>query len=247
MILYHISKDLLHDGTFYPTLSPSIPQSDIPGVALSFSIEGCLSSMLLNGVDIHKILEAQNNILRVFELHLPENHPLPNVLYSMDLVKKGLVPDALETEEHWITCPFEATTSYLIQIIGCKVGSVTQSELELGKKIGSAASNVPMIKKVFFTSSRADVAKIKIEHPGKKEWATFLKIGRQITGKRLRVRKDNIYRSEKCKEEFFYLAANFGTNIKNVFQCELGQSTIPTNSGDEEYKLWDGMIIYRSK
>lgn len=120
MKLYHVTKDLNHDGHF----TPRIPQcryhledETIPRICFSASIEGALSALPVpKGGSFGYLNEVGGCVWKVFEV---ETDTLdPQVIQTpQQLYESGLVLDTWMTEEYWITTPLDLSeSSYLILI-----------------------------------------------------------------------------------------------------------------------------------
>lgn len=110
MILYHISKDLQHDGVF----EPRVPENRLfkeddytERVCLSKTIEGCFSSMPGGGDQLEDTNAAQFGLYRLFVVDTEKYDILSHEIYdSHELVTCHGVADAYLTDEVWVTKSF---------------------------------------------------------------------------------------------------------------------------------------------
>ncbi len=120
MILYHISTDLSHDGTFIPAVPESRMQEEedeTKRICVATTIEGCFSALPSGGSRINRLVEQAGGVFRVFHIDTEvcgiADEAIWNDIY---LYEEGLVPDAEHTGECWILEPFTCAESHLIMI-----------------------------------------------------------------------------------------------------------------------------------
>lgn len=112
-VFYHISKDLRHNGVFTPRIPSNRYEGQdkeddtTPRITVSTTIEGCLSAMPGGGLSLEETNIETRGYYLVFRIDT-EKLGIPNsaIVSSDYLFKNELVPDADNTEEHWITVPF---------------------------------------------------------------------------------------------------------------------------------------------
>lgn len=121
MKVYHLTQNLTHRGIFIPAV-PSIrlahENDTIKRISTSLSLEGCLTAMPKGGDALKETIRETGGRFRLFAFNLDDMAMAPEaVIMPYMLVEKGLVPDALQTEEVWLTEPCMATEVTDIQII----------------------------------------------------------------------------------------------------------------------------------
>lgn len=109
--LYHISTDIHHNGVFTPRIPKDrfdFENDTIPRICVSDSIEGCLSAL----PRIFEVEDGNRMYLQVVEIDVDVlKIPREAILTPMQLYRRGYLDDALITNEHWITVPFEVPAS----------------------------------------------------------------------------------------------------------------------------------------
>lgn len=117
MKLYHITRNLGHDGNFVPTIPKSKgnqEDGEIKRICFSTSIEGCLSSVAYGGQFISDLCgefwedssKIKNQILKVFSINTEEYNITDDaIIYPDTLYREHRVDDAEDTKEHWVTVP----------------------------------------------------------------------------------------------------------------------------------------------
>lgn len=120
MKLYHVTKDLTHDGNFTPRVPERrdyLEDEVIPRICFSTSIEGALSALPIpRGSSFADYNENYGYVWKVFEV---DTDDLPNEQWvdSQTLYEEGLVLDTWLTEEVWVTQPLDLSNqSYYILI-----------------------------------------------------------------------------------------------------------------------------------
>lgn len=122
MILYHITRDLEHDGSFVPTIPSAIMKNE-DEVTLrscwSTSIEGCLSSFPTGSSVLEDIIDVYGNRFKVFRINTDGLNEA-DIITSAELYEYGIVPDAEITDEHWITkyIQVDPDNTFIIDILG---------------------------------------------------------------------------------------------------------------------------------
>ena len=109
MKLYHVTFDINESETkiFRPRVPASAGVGEdkrIPRICLAPSIEKCIQAIPSDNRNLQK-----GSKIRIYEVHISEKdkHLIkPEVLFL-----EGLVPDALETQEHWYTKDLEMTST----------------------------------------------------------------------------------------------------------------------------------------
>lgn len=106
---YHISTDLTQNGEFTPRI-PSVradnEDTTLPRICVSRTIEGAVSAIPNGGTRLYELISKNNGFLKLFifdseTLDLNDD----NMIDSDTLYEKGLVHDAIITDEYWITKP----------------------------------------------------------------------------------------------------------------------------------------------
>lgn len=125
MILYHITRNLNHNGFFYPDIPRRILENEnqtIPRVCTSTSIEGCLGSIPDGGEHLECSISEEGDIFKVFKIDT-EKLGLEYILDSSELVENRYVMDASFSDEHWILQDFlvPEEDAFLIEIEGYNV------------------------------------------------------------------------------------------------------------------------------
>lgn len=120
MMLYHISTNVSHDGTFIPSIPErrmADEESDTKRVCVAATIEGCFSALPSGGSRINELIEETGGVFRVFHIDTEVcGIPEEAIWNDQYLYENGLVPDAAHTEEHWILESFTCAKSHLIMI-----------------------------------------------------------------------------------------------------------------------------------
>lgn len=109
MKLYHITMDLEHNGKFtarVPRNRLADEDSSTHRVCVSSILEGCFSAVPFGGLELKYTME-EVGAFAIFEIDTDElGIPDDNVVGPKSLYEKGLVADALLTDEHWILTDF---------------------------------------------------------------------------------------------------------------------------------------------
>lgn len=109
MILYHITRDMDHNGYFYPEIPEAIlvgENEEIPRVCTSKTIEGCLGSMPGGGKRLEETMDDYGDIFKVFKIDT-KKLKIRHVLESQELTEDKLVFDANLSDECWILDDFQ--------------------------------------------------------------------------------------------------------------------------------------------
>lgn len=120
LLLYHVSSDLKHSGLFTPGI-PSIrlenENTTINRVCMAFTIEGCLTGMPRGGERLKETLKETDGYLLVHTLDTAKaKMSISEMELPFSLYTKGLVLDALMTDEVWVKKPFRAHKKTLIRL-----------------------------------------------------------------------------------------------------------------------------------
>lgn len=97
-VIVHITKDLNHNGYFYPRIPKNrliggIEDSNTNRICCAEDINGCLTSLSC----------CNTGLFKVFLIDVDKYNIRNNVIFSQELYKKNLVEDAYITKECWIT------------------------------------------------------------------------------------------------------------------------------------------------
>ncbi len=111
VIFYHISKNLNNDGTFIPRVPEfrgEYEDSRTPRVSVAPTIEDCLTSIPMGGSNLDELIMEEGNEFKVYRIDTEKlGISKSDIVPARTLYKKDLVRDAVFTDEHWITVPFE--------------------------------------------------------------------------------------------------------------------------------------------
>lgn len=109
-ILYHVSRDLFHDGKFIPRIPMDRTEGEdekIGRVSVAPTIEDCLSAIPGGGSRLDETIIDRRGYFKVFKIDTKKLEIADSdVVKSEYLFKNNLLPDAYHTDEHWITVPF---------------------------------------------------------------------------------------------------------------------------------------------
>lgn len=140
MILYHLTKDLTHDGKF----SPRVPEfrteyedKTIPRVSTSLSISDCLAAIPFGGMNLDYLVEEEGYDFKVFKINTDKlGIKNESIISSAELYQQDLVRDAGFTNEYWITEPFEVSEedTAIIEITNFDYESVDVIPYEIYQK-----------------------------------------------------------------------------------------------------------------
>lgn len=115
-LFYHISSDLHHNGEFTPRIPSTRAKNEdttLPRICVSRTIEGAVSAIPGGGTRLDELITANDGFLKLFifdsdVLDLNDD----NMIDSDTLYEKGLVHDAIITDEYWITVPVTVPESH---------------------------------------------------------------------------------------------------------------------------------------
>lgn len=132
--LYHLSLYPVKNNLFVPRI-PSVrfvgENNNIPRICFSTSIEGCISA-IPGGINSMKVLLKNEHIEGIYLYEIDSSQiKLENIKTPMKLLKEGLVPDALWTDECWaINQKVKCKKPKLIKIkdIQSKIGNVNEKK-----------------------------------------------------------------------------------------------------------------------
>ena len=134
MKLYHITKDLNHNGLFYPRIPQcraEVEDSTTPRICFSASIEGALTALPVpSGKSFSELNESFGCVWKVFEVEI-DILPTNALVTPKELYEQGKVLDAWLTEEYWITQELDLSKSaYYILIDEFEADEVGEEEQE---------------------------------------------------------------------------------------------------------------------
>lgn len=117
--LYHLSLDVDQIIEFMPRVPESImcdEDDTIERICLSDSIEKALSAAPWGGAALFDIFICGDfsRLIRVYEFIIDEDNN--SLISPEELYRKGLVPDAMLSNEYWYTEKLRPSKSYLIEI-----------------------------------------------------------------------------------------------------------------------------------
>jgi hypothetical protein len=128
MKLYHLSRDINHDGELTPfrPLNPAEWEDrNTKRICFSDSLAGCMMSIPDGGYNFD-MLNIQEDFFgsseRTWKLFIIDTEEYniedSNIIYPEELYKKDLVRDARLTKEHWVTKPVQVKEkdTYIIKI-----------------------------------------------------------------------------------------------------------------------------------
>lgn len=134
MKLYHLTKDLTHNGMFYPrvpTNRAEIEDDVTPRICFSNSIEGALTAIPVPGSSFAELNESFGCVWKVFELDT-DTIPSQSTINPKELYHDGKVLDAWLTGEHWVTQPIDLSQSaYYIMVNELEVDEIGIEERDL--------------------------------------------------------------------------------------------------------------------
>ena len=140
MILYHVTKDLTHDGKFTPRIPEFRTEHEdktIPRVSTAITIEDCLAAIPFGGMNLDYLVEEEGYEFKVFMIDTEKLNIKEESLVSSEMLyKKDLVRDAGFTNEYWITESFEVPDEdvLIIEITNFDYESVDVIPYEIYKK-----------------------------------------------------------------------------------------------------------------
>lgn len=135
MKLYHLTKDLNHDGRFFPRIPncrAEIEDNTTPRICFANSIEGALTALPVPaGSSFLELNESFGCVWKVFEL---ETDDIPNdaIISPKELYEEGKVLDSWLTGEYWLTQPIDLSQSaYYIIVNELDVDEIGIEERDL--------------------------------------------------------------------------------------------------------------------
>jgi len=106
MIVYHISKDVTHDGVFEPRIPDNRmdnEDAESKRVCVSTSIAGCFTSMPMGASQLDVTNVEQKGYYKLFTIDTDKlGIPSSSIVTSQVLHEEDLVRDAEHTDEVWL-------------------------------------------------------------------------------------------------------------------------------------------------